>query len=253
MSVRSLECPCCGGSLLVPENTNTFSCKYCGASLQSDDAEKVIKIVVDGIPTVGQRMILAEQQIESGNYESAEKTYKALIEVDPKNHSAWWGVFQCEMLFAEYYKDLYGWSTYSYQWGNKLNGIISAYALPAIKYAPEEYAEMYRQAIAKDVDLIERMSKGEFDSQNQSGSGCLEGCYIATAVYGSYYSPNVLVLRRFRDQCLMQNFFGRIFVKIYYFISPKLVKHLSPTSSITKFIRHSLNRFVLVLQSSCNH
>lgn len=50
------------------------------------------------------------------------------------------------------------------------------------------------------------------------------GCYIATAVYGSYDCPQVWTLRRYRDGVLANNLFGRIFIKIYYSISPALVK-----------------------------
>ena len=49
------------------------------------------------------------------------------------------------------------------------------------------------------------------------------GCYIATAVYGSYNCPQVWVLRRFRDQILLKTRVGSAFVKIYYCISPVLV------------------------------
>jgi hypothetical protein len=51
-----------------------------------------------------------------------------------------------------------------------------------------------------------------------------QGCYIATAVYGSYDCPEVWVLRRFRDQFLLRSSFGKVFVKMYYFVSPVLVK-----------------------------
>lgn len=51
-----------------------------------------------------------------------------------------------------------------------------------------------------------------------------EGCYVATCVYGSYNCPQVWILRRFRDMFLKQYFWGRCFVKIYYYVSPSLVK-----------------------------
>ena len=35
------------------------------------------------------------------------------------------------------------------------------------------------------------------------------GCYIATAVYGSYDCPQVWTLRRFRDHTLAASWFGR--------------------------------------------
>lgn len=56
-------------------------------------------------------------------------------------------------------------------------------------------------------------------SSNSSG-----GCYIATCVYGSYDCPEVWRLRRYRDFYLLRRWWGIIFVKIYYYISPKVVK-----------------------------
>ena len=50
-------------------------------------------------------------------------------------------------------------------------------------------------------------------------------CYIATFVYGSYDSSEVLILRKFRDEKLLTNHFGKIFVKVYYKTSPFLIKH----------------------------
>lgn len=42
-----------------------------------------------------------------------------------------------------------------------------------------------------------------------------EGCYIATAVYGSYDSPEVLELRKFRDATLRRSALGRCFIRTY--------------------------------------
>lgn len=57
--------------------------------------------------------------------------------------------------------------------------------------------------------------------QNTSQSG---GCYVATAVYGSYDCPEVWTLRRFRDNTLAAIWYGRVFIRTYYTISPVLVK-----------------------------
>ena len=58
-------------------------------------------------------------------------------------------------------------------------------------------------------------------SQPRQSSG---GCYIATCVYGSYDCPQVWTLRRFRDNTLCTTRYGRCLVRIYYLISPTLVK-----------------------------
>lgn len=71
-----------------------------------------------------------------------------------------------------------------------------------------------------------------------------EGCYIATMAYGDYNHPKVIVLRRFRDDILAKSVYGRVFIKIYYWISPKLVKMLSNHKHINAAIRWGLDRIV---------
>ena len=60
------------------------------------------------------------------------------------------------------------------------------------------------------------------------------GCYIATCVYGSYDCPEVWRLRRYRDYYLKHHWWGRLFIKIYYVISPKLVSMFSNNKRFVK-------------------
>lgn len=50
------------------------------------------------------------------------------------------------------------------------------------------------------------------------------GCYVATAVCGSYDAPEVRVLRRWRDGSLNTSAIGRLFVRFYYATSPRLLR-----------------------------
>ncbi len=47
-------------------------------------------------------------------------------------------------------------------------------------------------------------------------------CFIATAVYGNYNDPSVLVFREYRDNVLYQNRAGNLFINVYYAIGPYL-------------------------------
>jgi DnaJ-class molecular chaperone len=66
------------------------------------------------------------------------------------------------------------------------------------------------------------------------------GCYIATACYGSYDAKEVKVFREFRDKALQTNFAGRLFVKSYYSISPMLAEKLKTKPRINLFIRKAV-------------
>ena len=82
-------------------------------------------------------------------------------------------------------------------------------------------------------------------SQNKATSG---GCYIATAIYGSYDCPEVWTLRRFRDLKLAESVFGRAFIKLYYSTSPTLVKWFGKTLLFKKTLKPILDKFVYALQ-----
>ena len=75
------------------------------------------------------------------------------------------------------------------------------------------------------------------------------GCYIATAVYGSYDCPEVWTLRRFRDYTLGATWYGRTFVKLYYLVSPTIVKYFGQTKLFQTFWRKKLDRFVKKLNT----
>ena len=70
------------------------------------------------------------------------------------------------------------------------------------------------------------------------------GCYIATAVYGSYDCPEVWTLRRFRDFQLGRTWYGRLFIRTYYAVSPRLVKYFGQTRMFQIFWRRKLDRLV---------
>ena len=69
-------------------------------------------------------------------------------------------------------------------------------------------------------------------------------CYIATMVYGDPLAPEVIMLKEFRDETLMVNWWGRIFVKAYYGISPHFVRVFKDNKAVTVFFRKSLDRLI---------
>lgn len=82
-----------------------------------------------------------------------------------------------------------------------------------------------------------------------SGSSSGGGCYVATAVYGSYDCPEVWTLRRFRDLFLVKSWYGRTFVKAYYAVSPTLVKWFGGTRWFNRLWKGLLDRLVVQLKA----
>ncbi len=91
-------------------------------------------------------------------------------------------------------------------------------------------------------------SGGSNSGSSNSGSSNSGGsCYVATMVYGSYDAPEVLVLRKFRDNFLQKFYLGRFFIKTYYKYSPHFVKRFQNHENVHKSIRFILNGFVKFL------
>ena len=111
-----------------------------------------------------------------------------------------------------------------------------------------------------DDDSIERYTASELSdpnatsstsSGNSNGSGSSSGgCYVATCVYGSCDCPQVWTLRRYRDDTLGSTWYGRLFIRTYYAISPTLVKWFGNTNWFKKLWRGKLDRMVAKLQSN---
>lgn len=74
-----------------------------------------------------------------------------------------------------------------------------------------------------------------------------QGCYIATAMYGSYDCPEVWTLRRYRDKVLDHTWYGRLFIRIYYSISPTLVRWFGTTHWFRELFYKPLNNWVAKL------
>ena len=77
---------------------------------------------------------------------------------------------------------------------------------------------------------------------------CCGHCYVATCVYGSYDCPEVWTLRRYRDKTLGSTWYGRLFIRLYYAISPTIVKLFGKTKWFKKMWKGVLDKKVKRLQ-----
>ena len=68
-------------------------------------------------------------------------------------------------------------------------------------------------------------------------------CFIATAAYGDIDAPEVEQLRRFRDNSLMTNPFGRGFVRMYYRMSPPIARLIARKPKLRMATRKVLDAF----------
>ena len=90
------------------------------------------------------------------------------------------------------------------------------------------------------------MAQKNLAARSTSGGGC----YVATCVYGSYDCPEVRTLRRYRDNKLSASWFGRLFIQVYYAVSPKLVELFGNKKWFNRLCKPILNSFVRKIQNS---
>lgn len=98
--------------------------------------------------------------------------------------------------------------------------------------------------VTVDAGLVPRntQSSGNGDAVRRGG------CFIATAAYGSYLDPNVMVLRKFRDRYLLTNRPGKALVYFYYSTSPPIADFISRHGWVKVAVRLFLTPLVYGLK-----
>lgn len=231
MAMVPAICTKCGGRILVDDTNDAGICECCGTAFVT---EKVINNYQNSInidnATINvnsidiNNLLLRAKSFESeGDEEKAVEYYNKVLDIDINNAEANEGLKRLTKLYI-------GMVPVSYAKCQEIEKLIAnGDKIHAIKCAREVTGMQY--GLAEMKYFIENHVSGDwkqFDlnsaysaSSSTSKSG---GCYIATAIYGSYDCPQVWTLRRFRDYVLAVTWYGRAFIHIYYALSPTLVK-----------------------------
>lgn len=103
----------------------------------------------------------------------------------------------------------------------------------------------YNNAFDDEYRLEELYTAVEAESAKSTSAAAKSGgCYIATAVYGNYDHPSVIVLRAFRDDRLAQTMSGRALIKMYYMASPLLASKLKRAPNVSAGARIILDKII---------
>lgn len=85
-------------------------------------------------------------------------------------------------------------------------------------------------------------------SKSASDEDVSEGCFIATAAYGTYLSPKVTLLRKFRDRYLKTNPVGLALVNFYYKTSPPIAHMISKNQTLRIMTRGLLAPLIFAME-----
>lgn len=102
---------------------------------------------------------------------------------------------------------------------------------------------------AYEFDSYYKLFLAEFYTKSLSNpENKYSACYIASAVYGSYNDPQVMILRRFRDLYLHKRSWGRRFIEIYYKFSPSFAEKLKQKKWVNNLFRCFLDALIIVIK-----
>lgn len=100
-------------------------------------------------------------------------------------------------------------------------------------------SRIYDEVASMDyMVLVNVMHNGYIKKQEN------KNCYIATLAYGDINHPQVELLRDYRDNKLEKTILGNSFIKLYYAVSPTIVKYLTNKHKTNNFIKNILDDFI---------
>jgi len=120
--------------------------------------------------------------------------------------------------------------------------LTKAYFLIADYDEAERYCKMALNIVPESqsmnavLNVIRKAQRSETSTEMDTSQE-KKGCFIATAVCGSPYAPPVILLRDFRDNILQKTLLGKIFIWIYYHLSPFFANAISKSEFLKKFAR----------------
>jgi len=106
--------------------------------------------------------------------------------------------------------------------------------------------ESNRNTIKKYEDKIKKYDT----SYNAPDLPAKSGCYIATAVYGSYNCPQVWILRCYRDNVLTKTWYGKAFIQLYYAVSPTIVRWFGKADWFNSIFKRLLDNLIDNLENN---
>ncbi len=237
MSIENGKCPSCGGALLLDSSKEKSICKYCGHEVIIPQA--VQKCVIDGIANFDTLLLTAQEAMDyDQDFDKARESYLQALKLRPQDYRVLWGMYLCDIEGIKWAKRCKGYVQYH---GDISDNVISAtnrYGNKAYNLAPDDVKPYYYREMQMNKQNIT-------DPPKQPEK---KGCYVATAVYGSYDCPQVWVLRRYRDYNLDKTFFGKLFIRVYYKTSPLIVKLFGKKKWFNNFWKKRLDKKVAKLK-----
>lgn len=124
--------------------------------------------------------------------------------------------------------------------------------LEGINVAQFNQISVWKNEFSDLVDILENLTEEDtledFERiQNVNRLNNSQGCFIATAAYGTPFAEDIDVLRMWRDFTLKQSISGRIFIKTYYTFSPPVAWIISKSKFLRTLTRSLLKPLIKLI------
>ena len=110
------------------------------------------------------------------------------------------------------------------------------------------YNQVYDKEMFKDELVDAKAMSSKLQEAMEKSSG--DGCFVATAIYGTYSHPDLTTLRGFRDNYLGRTNLGRQFIKSYYRFGPSLATYVKDRMLLRFFFSGAIKLLTAIVKLS---